>query len=460
MLSAADAALVRLDPILPGLGTVLDPEAFAARLHESLPYLDVESAQMNYLKYNPGSRCVVGYRLQGGQGWDLDTTVTAYRWSDRKPLTDARERVLQAGTRGAGLVVLEDCASVVSVFPRDRKLPALSRLADSGRRERLLAELLPGRPELRNGGVYSLAYKPERRHVALVQGKDGTRVVVKAYTKPQYPEAKALAGVFAGRGKLRVARMLGFSDRHRLLAFEWLPGRTLESAFGGDPLPTGAAAVAGAALAVLHDQNPWRLAARERGKDEARLYATAKVLRYLCPSCGEQAYRLAHHLAERLQGATPSPRALHGNFQARHVLLTDEAVALLDFDRAARGNPASDLGNFLAHLEYMAISGEMPTAAAASLRTALLDGYQTTIRRIAPASIELHTAVNLFYLALQPFRLRAPDWPARIAALLSWCAQLVRWPARSFGTRIDRTNNSDTELVTRLIRQPRGNAST
>src|SRR5258708_7929615 len=137
MLSAADAELVRIDPDLPGLGTVLDPEAFVARLRQSLPKLDLEAARLTYLKYRPSSRCVVGYRIQGVQGWEMDVSATTYPCGRGEKLARARERVREAGARGIGTLVLEDCASVVNVFPRDRKLPALSLLADGAHRRRL-----------------------------------------------------------------------------------------------------------------------------------------------------------------------------------------------------------------------------------------------------------------------------------------------------------------------------------
>lgn len=447
MLSHADAELVRLDPALPGLGTLLDPDAFVARLRHALPALDLESARMTYLKYRPMSRCLVGYRLQGVQGWELDVSATTYPCRRRRKLAHAREALVASGGRGAGLMVLEDCASVIHVFPRDRRLHSLTRLADSGRRRRLLAELLPGRPEFRNAGVYSLVYKPERRHVALVQAPNGTRAVIKSYTRGGYLNAKAMANAFDGRGKLHVPRLLGFSDHHHLLAFEWLPGRTLEGALMAEPPGTDVVAVAGAALAVLHDQNPWRLAPRDRRKDEVALRDTAQVIRYLCPDRGEFASGLAHHLAERLHEQAPVPRALHGNFQARHVLLADDGIALLDFDRAARGNPAADIGSFLANLELMMLGHQMSEGTGGLLRAALLDGYQTKLRRVAPAWIELHTAMCLFQQALTPFRLRAPDWPAQVGALLGRAATLVGWPTRATPTKVE-LSDSDTEIDT------------
>lgn len=437
MLSHADSELIRLDPGLPGLATLLDPDAFVARLRQSLPSLDLESARMTYLKYRPTSHCLVGYRLQGVQGWEMDVSATTYPCRRRRALAQAREALVGSGGRVGGLMVLEDCASVVHVFPRDRKLRALTRLADSGRRRRLLAELLPERPEFRNAGVYSLAYKPEHRHVALLQAHDGTRAIIKSYTRGGYLRARALASAFDSRGKLRVPRLLGQCERHHLLAFEWFPGRTLEGALTADPPDLDGVAIAGAALAVLHDQNPWRLAPRDRRKDEAVLRNTAQVIRYLCPDRGEFAGGLAHHLADRLHDSAPIPRALHGNFQPRHVLLADDGVALLDFDRAARGNPAADIGNFLANLELMVLARQMPEATATALRSALLVGYQSKLRRIAPGSIELQTSLSLFQQVLTPFRLRAPDWPTQVAMLLSRSATLVGWPTRATPTKME-----------------------
>jgi Ser/Thr protein kinase RdoA (MazF antagonist) len=447
MLSHADSELVRLDPALPGLGTLLDPEAFMVRLRQQLPALDLESARMTYLKYRPASRCLVGYRLQGVQGWELDVSATAYPCRGRRRLTQTREMIMAAEGRETSLMVLEDCASIVHVFPRDRKLRALTRLADHGRRRRLIKELLPERPEFKNANVYSLAYKPERRHVSLLQTHDGTRVILKSYTRGGYATAKAMANVFDARGKLRVPRLSGCSDHYQMLAFEWMPGRTLEGALNADPPDLTGVAVAGAALAVLHDQNPWRLAPRDRRKDEATLRNVAQVIRYLCPDRGEFAAGLAHHLAERLHEAAPVPRALHGNFLARHVLLAGASVTLLDFDRAARGNPASDIGTFLANLELMVLSQRMSEATAFALRNALLEGYQVRLRRISPAWIEAYTALSLFQQALTPFRLRAPDWPAQVATLLARCANLVGWPTRATPTKIE-LDDSDTEFDT------------
>ena len=59
------ADLARRDPVIPGLGVVLDPDAFAAALHAANPEAAVRAARIVYVKYKPQSYCRVAYRLEG-----------------------------------------------------------------------------------------------------------------------------------------------------------------------------------------------------------------------------------------------------------------------------------------------------------------------------------------------------------------------------------------------------------
>src|SRR5207247_2648316 len=149
MLSPPDADLVRRDPALPGLGTVLDPARFVAALRAARPELGIEAVQVGYVHYKPGRECIVGYRL--------------------------------------------------------------ARRA----RARLLRDLLPGRPDLRAGPVGTLAYKPQRRYVGRLLGPDGP-LVLKVCAAKDYAATVATAGALGSRGPLRIPRVLGCSDQHRV----------------------------------------------------------------------------------------------------------------------------------------------------------------------------------------------------------------------------------------------------
>jgi aminoglycoside phosphotransferase (APT) family kinase protein len=108
----------------------------------------------------------------------------------------------------------------------------------------------------------------------------------------------------------------------------------------------------------------------------------------------------------------------HGDFYAKQVLLADDSVAILDLDEAVRGDPAADLGNFVAHLERDALRGTLPSSRVELLQNALLEGYRVATHRPIPARTELYAAAGLLRLAPDPFRHREPDWPGRIEAIL------------------------------------------
>src|SRR5438093_582994 len=146
MLCPADTDLVRRDPALPGLALLLDPDAFAADLRQAVPGIEVEGGRITYVRYKPGTSCLVGYRL-----------------------------------------------------------------AAAG-----------------------------------------------------YEAARVGAGPFGPGGPFRRAEVLGYSDRHCLLALGWLPGRLLSEALADPAFPPGAVTPVGAALAGLHAQAPAGLPLRTR----------------------------------------------------------------------------------------------------------------------------------------------------------------------------------------------------
>src|SRR5207249_1982913 len=126
---------------------------------------------------------------------------------------------------GAGRIVLEPHCMLISPFPNDLKLSALPHLADPRERERLLRELLADRPDLWQCELRSLRYRAERRYAAAVCASDGsTAALLKCYTRKAHFRAQRSARAFHSRGLLRIARLLGCSEHHRLLAFEWVPG--------------------------------------------------------------------------------------------------------------------------------------------------------------------------------------------------------------------------------------------
>ncbi len=417
LLSSPETDLIRRDAAIPGLATVLDPDAFMVALRRAAPEADLRMARITYLRYKPQRYCRVAYQLDVA-GTELDVDVRACRPEDIGPWLEESERANATGPLGRGCVILEHCAVLVFVFPNDLKLPALQHLTDAVERTRILRELLPDRSELWQGELRCLRYRPERRYVAEFRATGENRVLLKAYTRKGYNRCKHNVQSFQSRGRLRVARLLGCSDKNRLLAFEWLPGRLLMDLCTSPELDCAAVTAVGGALATLHGQDSSGLSGWTRAAEAADLLSLSSEIGFICPRLAGRADGLARRLAALLSGAPPKHCALHGDFSANQVLVSENNVSIIDLDWACSGDPADDLGNFLAQSERIALRGEFPRDRVGLLKESLLKGYALASDGWLPDRVELYTAVEVFRRTRFPFRGREPDWPQRTESLL------------------------------------------
>lgn len=424
MLSPADADLVRRDTAVPGLGTVLDPDVFVSVLRREAPWADIGAARPVYVRYKPGMNCLVAYQLEVA-GATVAVYARAYGPDAPAKLSKVRVTSSAPAPLGPGHMTLADTAIQLVIFPTDLKLAVLPRLTDATARQHLLRRLMPDRPDLWAGTLHSLRYKPERRYVARLHAGAAASVVLKAYAEPAYAAAQTSARIFRSHGPLQLARWLGGSRRHHVLALEWLPGRALDDVMMDQPLRSLPLAGVGAALAELHRQNPAGLRRLAREAEAASLQAVADGLGFVCPSLGPQANRLARRLAGCLVEAVPGDQPIHGDFYARQVVIDGDAVAILDLDEAMRGDGMADLGNFVAHLERSALCGALAPSRVEPIRAWLCDGYRTTGASFVPTRVDLHAAAGLLRLAPHPFRDRAPNWPEQTEAILARAEALL-----------------------------------
>jgi streptomycin 6-kinase len=425
LLSSAEADLARRDPAIPGLAVVLDPDALAAALRRAAPHADLRAAQITYVRYKPEAYCRVTYQLEvAGEALELD--VRACRPDDLASWRDTGEGAGVSGPLGPGRIVLEHCAVLATVFPNDLKLVALQHLTDPAERSRVLRELVPGRSDLWQGELRCLRYRPERRYVVELRAAGGARALLKSYTRKAYARGLRNALAFRSRGPLRLAELLGSSESLRLLAFEWLPGRLLMDLCTAPEINRAAVSAAGAALAELHAQDPGGLDCWTREAEAADLVTVASELGCICPRLAGRAGELARRLAARLAAAPAMRQPLHGDFSANQVLVGRRATAIIDLDWACYGDPADDLGNFIAQAERYALDHELTVDRVESIREALLEGYTLGTNRQLPERIGLYTAVEVFRRTRFPFRAREPDWPQRTESLLERAEELSR----------------------------------
>jgi tRNA A-37 threonylcarbamoyl transferase component Bud32 len=424
MLSPPEADLVRRDRALPGLATVLDPEALLAALTPAFDTGGVRAAAVRYVRYKPHTNCLAAYRFEvdASPPRVVHVHAKAHRPDAPEKLDKARRRAHVPVQLGSGRIVLEDRALVVWAFPNDPHLPAVRRLADPSARPTLLRHLLPERRDLWGGAVEPLRYKPERRFVGRLDTPDGPQAVLKVHGEQRYTRAVNSAASIRSNGSLVVPRLLGRANRHRVVALEWQPGRPLAGALHDDGASPDALAAVGAALGALHVQRSAVVPPVAPGDEMPGLLALARDIAFLSPSLAARALDLAGRLVARLRARDAAPRTIHGDFYADQVLLTDDGVVIFDLDRASLGDPAADFGTFAAHLEREVLRVHLRPGRALALQEALLDGYREFTKRPTPAGVDLYTAVALFRLVPEPFRALEPDWPGRMAALVERAA--------------------------------------
>ncbi len=419
-LSPADTDIVRRDPQVPGIATVLDPEAFAAALEKKLPNVELEFVKPTYVRYKPETSCLVSYALRSSGGVTARVYAKAHGPDAGIKLRKAREKPASAGPFGAGRLVLEEAGVVVSFFPNDGRLRALRRLAEDSGTCKLLKDLLPDLPRLYGGDLQTLRYKPERRYVACLVSEGRPVATVKFYAEPDYRAVKSATEAFTGlpdvSGALRLPRLLGCSGRFHAVAFEWENGVALREA------SPEAGEATGVALARLHagvlGGNSGGLEYVTRQEEANELLAVASAVGFTCPRLSRTAHDVASGLSARLLDQTPEYRLTHGDFYDEQVLVDGERVSILDLDRATLRDPAWDIGNFAAHLERAALLGPLSRDRAEALKARLFVGYRSAAALPDPGRIRLYTAIGLLKLAPEPFRRREPDWPGRTRRIL------------------------------------------
>ncbi|NCC36140.1 MAG: hypothetical protein EOM24_29630, partial [Chloroflexia bacterium] len=227
MLSSADAALARRDPALPGLVHLLDPEAFGALLRGALPTLAIGAIEPRYIRYKPGTNCLVGYRIGLAEGPTMIYACT-YAPSGQAKLARASQLAAQPGALGVGGLVFDQEQIALYSWPHDQALPFLAHLTNPSNWASLLKQFCPARTDLHQAALVHLRYRPERRYVGRLVGAAGGDALLKLYAANDYHLAHKAAGAFQSEGPLSIVPPCGASDRVRGLIFPWRHGEPLD----------------------------------------------------------------------------------------------------------------------------------------------------------------------------------------------------------------------------------------
>jgi len=364
------------DPKLPALINLLDEEQAVELLRRTFG-LDASSLQVVALRYKPGRRLILEWRVRlSGRS----ETVTAVL--DPKADLAQRARAPEIAYDGR-LHCLLQC------WPHDAELPALS----------LPPGELAGRlgVEPRAVHVERLGYKPFARATLRLGAH-----VVKLYASVEKWQQAAHGLERVTRAGLTPATLEGAAPALKA---------TMQRFVAGDPPDGGEVdAQAGALLRRLHElpvrDSPRRTSDR-RLEESLR---TARIVETICPALADRVSSLGDELARR----TPEIDALalsHGDFEPGQLVAVDGELALVDVDDLCSAPAADDLARYAAH----AVRGsDDDESRLESVAERLVAGYGEL-----PEAFEWYLSASILARAAAPFRSQRPDWPRRVEAFVT-----------------------------------------
>ncbi|MEM8530960.1 MAG: phosphotransferase [Chloroflexota bacterium] len=415
MLLSADIDLVRRDPIITGLETLLDADAFATALDTALPTVSVRAAQATYVRYKPGTNCLVAYKVKTDRG-SVPVYARAYSAELGVKLGHVRRVYDQPSVLDVGGLCLDKLDTSVYVWPYDYKLRNLAHLSNPEQRTVVIDQLTSHVPELSGSILTDLRYRPERRYVGRLDGATRSGLF-KLYRKEDYEHVRSAATAFYSTELLNIVPLLGESSCYHALLFHWQAGCPLNDSLWNTTWEPAVFRDTGKALALLHGQDAATLPTLIDQNPRDALAAAVQSIVVLCPNLERQVQDLAKHITTSL-AQSPEIRPIHGDFYADQVLLNGNQITILDLDNATWGEPAFDLATFAAHLWRMVVQGNGTAARAVQIIEALFAGYDQQGVLPSRTQIALHTAAGLLRLAPEPFRYRRENWLQRVHALV------------------------------------------
>lgn len=257
-------------------------------------------------------------------------------------------------------------------------------------------------------------------HVVALDGHGGETFVLKRYDDGRGPHAvrtmRAIHRALATSGgctALAVPAVHRWHAHAEVLVQAAVPGRPLLPLLA-TPHRRAALRAAARALAALHTSGARTSPAATMADHLADLiHPPPEHVARAVPSLGPRIRAVAAAL-RRWQAAAPAVPAvpIHRDAHPRQMTLDRHRVWLVDWDLAARGDAALDVANFALYLRTrLARGGDL--AAATFLAAYRREGVDVDGR------LDAFTACMALRLVCKAWRLRAPGWQARMAALLT-----------------------------------------
>lgn len=296
-------------------------------------------------------------------------------------------------------------------FPDDPELPGLAAAADP---EAALALVKK----------HVMAIPPRRIRVEVVRYRPGSHAVVrhrlgkaKFYARVMKPAATSAlldAAEVVARSDFSVPRIAGYWKDGAVVWTTEIPGENMRQYIRAGKQPDLDTLLGGleslwAVPVEAGNGRPFNLSGRYRGaKQEINIAARDH------DGVRREFDRAVAALDPFIQSWQPRGTAHNDFYDDQMLVLPDGRLALVDFEETGPGDPMLDVGNFLAHLRWSAMSGTEKRAVFRKeyhgiLKNAALDRFGWDERDLG-----LREGVCLFRTCIFPVIRPRPDWSERL----------------------------------------------
>ena len=389
--------LLNFDPRLPALPRAYDLTAVARLFEESWPGrattrgapVAIRSCRLQGATYQPSARCVTTYVL-------------------------LVERPGQAPWQTIGVIETTPAGLAHRLFNDDPKVPALVSAVDptemSGRFASL-SERVNCTGAIDDCLIIPISYKPGLQCVFryVLRSKLGQQVFV---GKLLAADGNRLMATITALHRMSQV-IPGMPRIPRPLAYWPEMGMLVQPAVGRGNLDTRAfdAAVestvreqwmreAGVHLAALQACTGIDVPQYTLDNELRELREHAAPMALVSPALTEKFEEAVAEIVALARGQVePTAVATHGAFRPEHLLIEDGGLVLIDMDGFCRANPARDVGNFLAYLDWKEILRPQFATFIARARNAFIEGYKETGTAIDEHWLAIYHATSLLKIA-------------------------------------------------------------
>jgi aminoglycoside phosphotransferase (APT) family kinase protein len=448
----ADLREMPADPLIPGLPVVLHPDAVQEIAVRAVGQteLEVTGAAIDYLRYKPGTNCIVAYTLDWHHG-PAGRSDKARLYAKAFTGDDFVQAELKVGGGHRldaqpfpPVYADHETSTVIYFYPNDAELDGLRLIAEPKKIQRTLYEHIPYLPSGewrisdRRLKLTTVRYKPEKRAVLRIDTRathrtSGERrplsVFLRTYADGRGARVHAimesLHRQLSGQDKVCTPAPRGYIALRNTLLMDGVAGTPLADRLAGEErdraLDQAATALARLHSAAVEAAPP---CGTESLLEEAE--STCAFLGRLVPDLAGELGELSARLKSAASRTAVCARTgfVHGDFHQGQLLLDGESTALLDFDRSYAGDVVADVGNFGAHMHLLERQGRIVDGAGAFARFTAAYERQAGLR-LDDQHLKFWQTFGLLQLAVRPFRTLEPGWAGTIRATVSDCLELA-----------------------------------